>query len=441
MGATMSAGPIKLGSSYAWYVAVLLSIAHLVSFIDRFLVSLVMQPLKADLQISDTQLGLIQGTGFVILYVVAAIPLGRLADHVNRRNLIIVGIVFWSIATALCGMARSFESLFLARIGVGFGEAALVPAAMSLMASYFRRDQLGRAVSLFTTGASLGKSAALIGGGAVLAVLIAGGGLSVPGLGQFAPWQGVFILAAIPGFILAALFLTVAEPPRPAKSLLSPGFGPALRHIRTHALAYALHTAAAASTVLLIQSIAAWSPTFYVRFFAMPVPEAGIAVGTAVLIAGPLGHLSGGYLTDRFQRARVEGAAGMVMLIGLVTAIPFGLGFTLVTDFWWSILAFGGLTYFLTMAAPASLAGLQMLTPDRLRGLVTSIFLCVVTLIGVGLGPPLIGFITDHFFEHERFLGHSLALVMLFFATAGAIAAWASRRPVARTVAIVSADY
>jgi MFS family permease len=173
----------------------------------------------------------------------------------------------------------------------------------------------------------------------------------------------------------------------------------------------------------------------------MPVPEAGIAVGTAVLIAGPLGHLSGGYLTDRFQRARVEGAAGMVMFIGLLTAIPFGLGFTLVTDFWWSILAFGGLTYFLTMAAPASLAGLQMLTPDRLRGLVTSIFLCVVTLIGVGLGPPLIGFITDHFFEHERFLGHSLALVMLFFAPAGAIAAWASRRPVARTVAIVSADY
>lgn len=437
----MPASPIKLGSSYAWYVAALLSVAHLVSFIDRFLVSLVMQPLKADLQISDTQLGLIQGTGFVILYVIAAIPLGRLADHVNRRNLIIVGIVFWSIATALCGMAQSFESLFLARIGVGFGEAALVPAAMSLMASYFRRDQLGRAVSLFTTGASLGKSAALIGGGAVLAILIANGGLTLPVLGEFAPWQGVFILAAIPGFVLAVLFLTVSEPPRPAKSTVSAGFGPALGHIRANALSYALHTSAAASTVLLIQSIAAWSPTFYVRFFDMSVPEAGIAVGTAVLIAGPLGHLSGGYLTDRFQRAQVQGAAGMVMLLALLAAIPFGLGFTMITDFWWSILAFGGLTYFLTMAAPASLAGLQMLTPDRLRGLVTSIFLCVVTLIGVGMGPPLIGFITDRFFEDERFLGHSLTVVMLFFAFAGALAAWASRRPVARTVALVSADY
>lgn len=400
-----------------------------------------MQPLKADLHLSDTQLGLVQGTGFVILYVFAAIPLGRLADHVNRRNLIILGIVFWSIATAACGFARSFESLFLARIGVGFGEAALVPAAMSLMASYFRRDQLGRAVSLFTTGASLGKSAALIGGGAVFALLITAGGLSLPGLGNFEPWQGVFILAAIPGIALATLFLTVREPPRPQTSKIRPGFRPAIEHLRAHALAYGLHTTAAASTVLLIQSIAAWSPTFYVRFFDLSVPEAGIAVGTAVLIAGPLGHLSGGYLTDRFSNAGMQGSAGMVMLLGLVAAVPFGFAFTLTTSFWLSILSFGGLTYFLTMAAPASLAGLQMLTPDRLRGLVTSIFLCVVTLVGVGIGPPLIGYITDRFFGDERFLGHSLAIVMLIFAVLGAAAAWASRRPAARTVAAVSDNY
>ena len=118
--------------AYAWYVALLLATAHLVSFIDRYLMSLMMEPLKADLGVSDTQLGLLQGTGFVVLYTLVAVPLGLTADRVNRRNLIVAGILVWSLATAMCGLASSFGWLFAARIGVGFGEAALVPAAMSL---------------------------------------------------------------------------------------------------------------------------------------------------------------------------------------------------------------------------------------------------------------------------------------------------------------------
>jgi MFS family permease len=190
MAAVAAPSPLPVSASgglYAWYVALLLAAAHLISFIDRFLMSLVMEPLKADMSLSDTQLGLLQGTGFVILYTVAAVPLGLLADRLNRRNLIIAGITIWSVATGLCGLASSFGSLFLARLGVGFGEAALVPAAMSLLAAYFPRRQLGRAVSLFTTGASLGKSAALIGGGAVLAALTVSGGLACRGSAGSSP--------------------------------------------------------------------------------------------------------------------------------------------------------------------------------------------------------------------------------------------------------------
>ena len=219
---------------YAWYVAILLAAAHLVSFVDRFVMSLVMEPLKADLGLSDFQLGLLQGTGFVILYTLVALPLGLMADRVNRRNLIVAGIVLWSLATGLCGLAYSFGSLFLARIGVGFGEAALVPAAMSLLAAYFPRRQLGRAVSLFTTGASLGKSTALIGGGAVLAMLVAAGGLTLPGIGRLVPWQGTFVVMAVPGFLLAALLLTLREPPRPAVTTIRPGFATALASVGAH---------------------------------------------------------------------------------------------------------------------------------------------------------------------------------------------------------------
>jgi MFS family permease len=368
MAATIVTGAPKTqatASIYAWYVAGLLAVAHLISFIDRFLMSLLMEPLKADMSLSDTQLGLLQGTGFVILYTIAAVPLGLMADRVNRRNLIIAGIVVWSIATGLCGLANSFGSLFLARLGVGFGEAALVPAAMSLLSAYFPRRQLGRAVSLFTTGASLGKSAALVGGGAVLAALTVSGGLLLPGVGRLQPWQATFVLMAIPGLALALLLLTMREPKRKGGAAEKPGLGKGLAHVKAHRAAYLLHTCAASIVVLLIQSVGAWAPSFYARSFGMSPAEAGAAVGSIILVAGPLGHLSGGALTD--------------------------------------------------------------------------FFLACTTFVGIGLGPPLIGFITDRL-GGPQVLGQSLIVTVAFFGVVGAAVALASRQPFARTAAITSQE-
>ncbi|WP_419815381.1 MFS transporter [Glacieibacterium sp.] len=420
---------------YAWYVAILLSTAHLVSFIDRFLMSLVLEPLKADLGVSDTQLGLLQGTGFVILYTLVAVPLGRMADSVNRRNLIIAGILLWSIATALCGLANSFGSLFMARIGVGFGEAALVPAAMSLLAAYFPRQQLGRAVSVFTTGASLGKSAALIGGGAVLAALTLSGGISIPGLGQLQPWQGTFVLMAIPGIVLALILLTVREPARVDSGIVKPSIAVAFAHIRRYRRAYLTHTAAGTAVVMIIQSLAAWSPTFYIRIFHMTPPQAGLLVGSVILVAAPLGHLFGGFLTDLFQKRGAPAPAAPVMIAGLVCAIPAILVLGTTRSLPLSLAAYGVLNFGVTMGAPASLAGVQMLTPDRLRGVVSSMFLATVTLIGIGMGPPLIGFVTDTVFGTPLALDRSLMLVIPIVAVIGTVFALASRRPFQRAAA------
>lgn len=429
--------PSLIGGWYPWYVAGLLAVAHLVSFVDRFVLSLVMEPLKLDLGISDTELGLLQGTGFVILYVVAAVPLGRLADQVNRRNLIVVGIILWSIATALCGLANSFGSLFLARLGVGFGEAALVPAAMSLLAAYFRKEQLGRAVSLFTTGASLGKSAAMIGGGAVLAILVAKGGLMLPMIGNLQPWQGTFVIMALPGLVLALVIaLTLREPKRAEASdpRTKPGFGPAIAHAREHRGAYIPHVAASIAVVLLVQTIAAWSATFYVRLFDMTPSQAGLLVGGVILVAGPLGHLSGGWLTDRFARNGAPSPAAPVMAIGLLGAIPAMLVFAFSRDVATSVIAYGLLNFSLTMGAPASLAGVQMLTPPAMRGVVTSVFLAIVTLVGIGLGPPLVGAITDFVFADPDKLNFSLLAMVLVVACFGATMAMASRTAFGKTM-------
>ncbi|MGV3480151.1 MAG: MFS transporter [Sphingobium sp.] len=420
-------------SGYAWYVALLMAAAHLLSFVDRFLMSLVMEPLKADLGVSDAQLGLLQGTGFVILYTVAAVPLGRMADRVNRRNLIIAGILIWSLATALCGLANSFGSLFLARIGVGFGEAALVPAAMSLLAAYFPRHQLGRAVSLFTTGASLGKSMALVGGGALLAALVATGGLHMPGLGLLAPWQGTFVLMALPGIALAALLLTVREPQRAETTAVRPGMAEAFAYLRRHRAAYVLHMAAAASVVLVVQSFSAWTPSYYVRFFALTPSQAGLAVGSVILIGAPLGHLCGGILTDIFQARRFASPAAPVMIASLIGGMLVLLTFVSTTDFTTSLVLLGLLNFFMTLGAPASLAGVQMLTPDRLRGVVTAIFLACTTLIGIGCGPPLVGLTAD-LLGGPLHLATALVIILSVIAIIGTLAALASRNPFARTI-------
>lgn len=426
--------PVMRAGSYAWYVALLMAAAHLLSFVDRFLMSLVMEPLKADLGVSDAQLGLLQGTGFVILYTVAAIPLGRMADRVNRRNLIIAGILIWSLATALCGLANSFGSLFLARIGVGFGEAALVPAAMSLLAAYFPRSQLGRAVSLFTTGASLGKSLALVGGGALLALLVAKGGLSIPGLGLLAPWQGTFVLMAIPGLFLAALLLTVREPERAVTGVARASLSEAFAYLRQHRAAYLLHTIAAASVVLVVQSFTAWTPSYYVRFFALTPSEAGLAVGSVILIGAPLGHLCGGILTDMFQSRGYASPVAPVMMTSLMGGLATLLAFVSSTDLAMSLLLLGILNFFMTLGAPASLAGVQMLTPDRLRGTVTAVFLACTTLIGIGCGPPLVGLTAD-LLGGPLHLATALVIILSAIALTGTIAALASRRPFARAVA------
>ncbi len=422
---------------YAWYVAALLATGHLVSFVDRFVMSLVMEPLKADLGVSDAQLGLLQGTGFVILYTAVAIPLGLMADRVNRRNLIIAGILLWSIATAACGLATSFGSLFLARIGVGFGEAALVPSAMSLLASLFPRRQLGRAVSLFTAGASLGKSAALIGGGTVLALLVASGGLHL-GAHTFKPWQGTFIIMALPGLVLAALLLTVREPERAASTVARPNLATALATLRANRLAYGLHTAAAALVVLEIQGLAAWAVSFFVRYYAMTPAQSGVTVGTIILFAAPLGHLAGGLLTDLFQKRGTRAPAAPVIALGLVCVIPAALLFTQARSLPVALTGYGLLNFFGTMSAPASLAGVQMLTSERLRGVITSMFLAVTTFVGVGLGPALIGLASDSIGGAEG-LRAALTLIMPTVAVLGIALALVSRAPFARTAQAVLA--
>ena len=417
---------------YRWYVVAVLACGHLLSFVDRYVMSLLMEPLKADLRLSDAQLGLLQGTGFVILYTVVTLPLGRMADRVHRRNLIVAGMLVWSVATAMCGFAGSFPTLFAARVAVGFGEAALVPAAMSLIAAYVPRAQLGRAVSLFTSGSSLGKSAAFIGGGAVLAALVASGGVTLPGLGRFAPWQGTFLAAALPGLGLAAILLTIREPARPVDTGARATVADAIAYLGEHRRAYLLHAIGATAVVLLIQSFSAWEVAYFGRVFHLTPAEAGLNIGAIILVAAPLGHLSGGMLTD-LAAARGRGAApAPVMAISLIASVVLLMLFLSCRSLGGSFVLLALLTFTMSLGAAPGLYGVQMLTPDRLRGVVTALFMAFVTFVGIGFGPAVVGLAADGLGGPAR-LGTALALVLGIVAAVGVVAIIAGRTAFART--------
>jgi MFS family permease len=191
--------------AYAWYVVVILFLAFTVSYIDRQIISLLVDPIKADLGISDTQIGLLQGFAFTVFYTFAGIPLGRLADRKNRKIIITVGMFLWSLMTAACGLAKTFTHLFIARVGVGIGEASLSPAANSMITDYFPKDKRGKPVALYFMGVYVGVGLSFILGGMVISWVASTGEVVLPLVGELSAWQLTFMIVSIPGLLLVCL--------------------------------------------------------------------------------------------------------------------------------------------------------------------------------------------------------------------------------------------
>ncbi|BAU89234.1 major facilitator transporter [Methylorubrum populi] len=419
-----------------WPLVALLATIQLAAFSDRFLLTLVATPLKQALALSDTQLGLLQGSAFALPYALALPLLGIVADSGRQRGLLVGGVLLWSAATFANGLAGGFSALLAARLILGLGQSAFGPAALSLMSLHLRPDRLGRGLSALTAAATLGRSVALLAGGAVLAWLTARGGLAPPALGSLAPWQALLVLAALPNVILAILVLRIRPSPRVATPIRWGGErrlrrGPSLRDalawIGRRRRTYLPHAAAATAAVLMTQTLTAWAPTFYVRAFGFSPAESGLRLGLLVLIAAPLGHAAGGFALDRMRSAGRADAAPLLLALGLALALPMTALASLSPDLPLSLVGFAGLVALLGFTSPPGLAGIQILTPRALRGRVNALFLATVTLAGYGLGPLLVGLLSDHLFG-EAGLGLALLAVYAPVGGLGAVAALAARR-------------
>lgn len=408
----------------AWYAIFVLTVVYILAFIDRGILSLLVAPIRADLGLSDTQISLLHGFAFAIFYTTLGIPIALLSDRLNRRNIIVIGIAVWSAATALCGLARSFGQLFLARVTVGVGEAALSPSAYSMIADFFPPHRLSRAIAVYTIGAFAGSGLAFLIGGAIVGSVATAESVTLPLFGELKPWQFVFVMVGLPGIPMALWLLTVIEPAR-RRPVATGSLIAALRtnfaFMRVHWQVYTAHYVGFSLIAVIFNAAAAWLPAYLMRLHGVTPAGAGFWFGSIVLVAGVAGVLSGGWLADRMSAA---GRADATMRIGVyaaIAAIPFAITATLVPSLTWSLVLIGGLMFTTTLPYGAAAAALQIVTPSHMRATATAVYLCIVNLAGLGCGPTLVALATDQIFESDLAVGKSLALVSGIVAPLAAI--------------------
>jgi MFS family permease len=399
---------------YAWYVVGVLTLAYISSFIDRQILALLVGPIRRDLQITDTQMSLLMGLSFALFYTVLGLPIGRLADARSRRGIIAAGIALWSAMTALCGVARNYAQLLLARIGVGVGEAALSPPAYSLIADYFPRRRLATALSIYSMGIYIGSGLALLLGGAILGAVSTEGTRQVPLVGRVYPWQTVFFFVGLPGLIIALLMFTVREVPR--RNLLHSGkagvpFRDVAHFIGKNWRVYVPHNVGFALWVLMGQGTAAWAPTLFIRTYGWTPAETGTRYGILVIVLGVLGIISGGRLADRLLRLGYTDAKMRVCLFAALGIALFTAIYPLMPSGGLAMLLFMPVMFFTAFPMGAAAAAIQELTPSDMRAQASSLYLFVANILGLGLGPTAVALVTDYGFGSDNALRYSLVIV------------------------------
>jgi MFS family permease len=396
---------------YAWCVVGVLLVAYIVSMMDRQILSLMVQPIRKDLGISDLGISLLHGFAFVICYSLFGIALARFADRHHRRNLIIVGMIVWCVATAACGLARNFGELFLARVFVGIGEASLTPAAYSIIADYFQPPGRARALSVYTMGNYMGGGLALMFGGLLISNVLRGGDISVPLLGILRSWQVAFIAVGLPGLLAAALMLVVREPVRRERAPHGGDFSATVAFFRKNARILLLLYGAFGLDAMVIQSLTAWLPTYFIRNFGWSTGPIGITYGLILCAAGSTGIATGGWTADRLiSSGRKEGAlytaVGAVALLAAVVAVIGTAGSPNV-----SLLALTATIFLVSIPIGLAPTILCQIAPNEFRGQTLSLSMFLGSLIGMGSGPLAVASLTVYVFHSEHALGKSLSIV------------------------------
>jgi MFS family permease len=400
-------------SSRGWLAVFLLALASIVSQWDRTVINLMVAPIKEAFSLSDTRFGALQSLAFGIFYVLACIPIGRLSDRFQRRHIISIGIALWSLFAMASGLARSYTQLFLTRIGVAVGEASLTPAGFSMLSDLFPPQRLGRPMGAFLMSSPVGQGLAYIGGGALLQWLTTSSVLAATPLSGLAPWQAAFVVIGLPGLLLVPLFLMYREPIRRGRSNAVPlSTREMIQVVRARSNILVPMFAGFAMVPLVSYAFGIWTPALFQRTWGWNPAQVGLAFGSILLMFGTAGAFFGGYMADRLAARGVLDAPLKVAAFGFVGCGVFGALAPLMPSAEFALVMLAPAIFLSNTPYACAGTAIQQIMPNRARAQVTAIYITITTLVGLGLGPLVVGIMTDYVFHDPADIRYSLAIVV-----------------------------
>lgn len=415
-------------AAVSWYATFTLAFLYWMSLLDRFIISLLIDPIKADLGLTDVQFGLLQGLAFTLSFTVFGFIFGALADRNDRRKLIYIGITVWSLASAACGLATTFWQMLLARSGLGAGEASLNPSATSMISDLFPRDRQTSAMAVYSVGSTIGSGTALMIGGAIIYWVSGLGDIILPVIGPVATWQAVFLIVGLPGVVIAFIVFTFPEPVRRGslstkqvkKSWLAI-YRDMYDFISIYPRFFACHYIGFTMGAAVLFGSAAWFPVHMIRSFGWSEGRIGLYLGTIILISGIIGKLLCGFLVDHLYRRGRRDAQMRWYSISLFAATPLGIAALMSQNPISFLCLIAAFVIFITPMYACSLTALNLVTPNHLRGTGIAIFTTMASLVGGSGGTLLIPVFSNLLFQGEGSIGLGIATLIAIACPAGGV--------------------
>lgn len=420
-------------SQRGWYTVYILAAVSMLAQVDRGVISLLVEPMKRDLHLTDTQVSILIGFAFTFFYMMVGPPMSRVSDRSVRKIVIATGLSVWSFATLLCGLAQNFWALFFSRALVGGGESVNGPASFSMIADSVPRERLPRAYAILNAGVMGGMALSMVVGGVLMGLLIHVEPFHIPGVGLIRNWQLVFPIIGIPGILLAILILfTVPEPIR--KGVSKPKGYPFREVVRFVVSQRAIHFPLLTGIMLMsIQNfgLGAWGPAFYDRTYGWGPEIVGPLIGGTALVTSMLGLWLGTWMTEWLGKRRDDANLRM-LLIAQCASLPFGVISPLMPSPWLALActALAGLLG--VMGGPAYNAAIQIATPNAMRGQVNAMYLFTISAIGGAVGPTLVALITDNIAGSEAQLRYVMSGIRLILGPMAVMLIWMAVAPYGR---------
>lgn len=426
----------------AWYSVALLALISMMSNIDRSIITLLVEPIKADFELSDTQMSMLIGLAFSVPYMLVGLPMSRQADKGSRKLIISVGLTIWSLATALTALAQNFIGLLLARSTVGAAESVQGPSSLSLISDLVPRNRMARAMSIYSMGIAGGMAGSMIIGGVLLTFLGKLPNFSLPLVGELRDWQMVFVICGLPGLLLAALFwITVPEPARRGRKNSS---AVPVREVAAFLWAnraiYVYLFLGIAILSIEAFGLLAWRVVFYERTYGWPPETSGPILGLITLVTLPIGLMLGTFLGEKFDKLGLPDSMLRIYVIGQFVMVPMAVAGPLMPSPYLAIAC--GLISGVAggVASPGQTASIQIVTPNEMRGQITAVYLFTISVIGSGLGPIVVALCTDYVFADETQLRYAMALVAGTLGPLGLFLAYKAKKAYGEAVGKIIAE-